>query len=79
MTPEKYNPKDILKTYARNSVDGKRNLKENKIDVSPSKEHWDKMWREALSPAFVFDETSIEKVRSQVIEKVLSIGKKTWY
>ena len=66
MNPEKYNPKDILKNYAKNSVEGKRSLKENKINVVPSKEHWDKMWRDGESTALFFTESSKERINSEV-------------
>lgn len=76
MNTEKYNPKDILKGYAKNSVSGERNLKDNKINVFPSKEHWDKMWRDGESACLIFNELSREKVNSQVIQKILNMGRK---
>lgn len=76
MNPEKYNPGDILKGYAKNSLSGKRNLKDKKINVLPSKEHWDKAWRDGESTSLVFTESSREKVNSQVTQKILALGRK---
>ena len=76
MNPEKYNPKDILKGYARNSVSGERNLGGGRITVFPSKEHWDKSWRDGQTTLLTFDGPSREEVNARVTQKVLEMGRK---